>query len=374
MTRLCIKLTALLLVYTSISGCAATYKRIERVISPNSSARVSPAIEKIEAPSPKPTYKKPYTQKTATYRPAPPAKPTPRPAAPYSKPAASYPRPASTKTATKTATERTKPVENTPAATTPSANKPQQAKVIKPQPVQSNGVPVTVAAVAKPQTTPVTPATPTYGSLSGAVRIIGKDQKVIPADGLMLRLSRTDGRAMESDGTNKTHIVDMEDKTYKPGHMTIKAGDTLSFANKDSIKHNVFSSTGNNAFDLGTYDGGLKRDVTLNEAGVVKVYCNIHRNMAMFVSVDDKGRSTLANSKGSFSFDNLAPGKYKLEIWHIRGQKTVSVTIKPGKQARISEELNTSGFNMWPTKISLAGPTEAVADATSLLTTNFSRH
>ena len=116
------------------------------------------------------------------------------------------------------------------------------------------------------------------------------------------------------------HAVNMSGKTYYPGVMTINTNDTVNFVNNDLIKHNVFSSSGKNTFDLGTYGTGNTRSVELVAPGIVKVYCNIHPQMATFVNVSETGLATVTAKDGSFTIQNVPPGRYKIKAWHVRGE------------------------------------------------------
>ncbi|SMF03541.1 hypothetical protein SAMN02745866_00293 [Alteromonadaceae bacterium Bs31] len=283
-SRLVVKLVCCTVFCATLSACGNTWQNIKRIITPNSTAEVSEEIRKTDALT------------------------------------------------------------------------PQEKSAVELQGVKQQEQPVAIAAqsvkqapvaVAK-QSKPVKPVKH-QGSISGNIRLLGKDQTQISAEGLILRLSRVDGESIRSVGEgSQNHTVDMKNKQYLPRYLSINSGDTLSFVNKDTIKHNVFSSTGDNAFDLGTYDGGLERDVTLYEDGLVKVYCNIHRNMALFVSVDDTSRTAMATAEGDFSFDALPAGDYELNIWHIRGQKTLAVRVENNKELTLTEVLDTTRFKYTP--------------------------
>jgi hypothetical protein len=101
-----------------------------------------------------------------------------------------------------------------------------------------------------------------YGAIAGKVILIGVNGEPLPATGTLIALTRKTIVSDAQNGSSKVHVIDMQDKEYKPRYSTISAGDQVVFVNKDNIQHNVFSSSGNNAFDLGTYGSGLKRAVT----------------------------------------------------------------------------------------------------------------
>src|SRR6266545_1924324 len=64
-------------------------------------------------------------------------------------------------------------------------------------------------------------------------------------------------------------------------------GTTVSFPNVDPIFHNAFSRTPGSEFDLGLYRRGAARGFTFRSSGLVRLYCNIHAEMAAYVLVLD---------------------------------------------------------------------------------------
>lgn len=181
-------------------------------------------------------------------------------------------------------------------------------------------------------------------SVKGKVALVTKDGTISPS-GVIVRLHRIDGTALVPQDKTKTHVVDMENKSYAPGQMVINKGDTIRFLNKDEIRHNVFSSTGANAFDLGTFGGGLQRGVTLNKDGIAKVYCNIHPQMAAFVAIDEVGISQVVkNDSGAFEFNNLPSGDYRLTLWSVRGKHTELFSFTDEKQVTLDITLDTSNY------------------------------
>lgn len=181
--------------------------------------------------------------------------------------------------------------------------------------------------------------------LSGNVQVVVKSGSAA-AEGIVARLKRADGKPIHvrAEGQSVSHSMDMEKKIYKPGHMVIRKGDSLNFINKDAIQHNVFSSSGTNAFDLGTYGSGLQRTVRLNDEGIVKIYCNIHPKMAAFVAVDDVGESTLVDPQsGFFEFNHLPPSKYLLTIWSIRGEQQHVVDLSEVHTSHLDLSFDLSG-------------------------------
>ncbi|TQV66997.1 hypothetical protein FKG94_26375 [Exilibacterium tricleocarpae] len=283
----CVKTTAVAVLCWGMAGCEALYPLpgTDRVATPESSAVVGPLLEETE-----PSTAEKIEQATATEK-----------------------------------------KDKTTAKKTTAAEKNTNRTATSHRPVR----PVKPAV----RTRPVAPVS---GGIAGKITILGKDNSRLPATGIIVRLTPTDRSNTDHNSKPQTHAVEMKNKTYMPGYLTVNKGDRLSFINDDNIRHNVFSSTGKNAFDLGTYGSGLKRDVAFNEEGIVKVYCNIHPGMAMFVAVGSEGLSTTTEADGTFSLKSVPPGNYTLHIWHIRGEKTTSVTIARNATTRIDTKLDTA--------------------------------
>ena len=163
--------------------------------------------------------------------------------------------------------------------------------------------------------------------LRGKVSLLTNKGEISPK-GVIVRVKRADGKPLPRRELNTAHDVGMANKTYLPSSIVIQKGDIVNFINKDQIQHNVFSSTGENAFDLGTFGGGLQRKVRLNKDGVAKVYCNIHPKMATFIAVDDIGQSQVIESEqGDFVFASLPVGEYEITLWSIRGENTTTIEL-----------------------------------------------
>lgn len=194
-----------------------------------------------------------------------------------------------------------------------------------------------------------------YGSVVGKVQLTGNQGEVLPSTGTMITLTPKAMAQNETDRRPQVHIIDMENKTYQPRYSTIHAGDQVVFVNKDNIRHNVFSSSGNNAFDLGTYGAGLKRAVTLKEPGVVKIYCNIHSEMATFIAVGNQGLSTKVDDQGQYRIPDVLPGAYEMSIWNIRGETKRDITVRAGKPTELLDRIDTTAFKIEPHKNKFGG-------------------
>lgn len=81
--------------------------------------------------------------------------------------------------------------------------------------------------------------------------------------------------------------VYQEDKKFSDTEVTIKSGQSVVFANKDPITHNVYSKTPGMSFDLKTQKPGESSEVKFDHAGESEVQCAIHPQMKMKIKVTE---------------------------------------------------------------------------------------
>ena len=126
-------------------------------------------------------------------------------------------------------------------------------------------------------------------------------------------------------------------KAFQPRLLVVPVGSKVRFPNQDPILHNAFSVSGGNAFDVGLYGRGQGKTVTFKEAGLVRVFCNVHQQMAAYVLVVDTPYSTAPDKKGGFSLDGLPAGPGTLSVWHERGELlSQQVTLPASTPLRLS--------------------------------------
>jgi len=79
--------------------------------------------------------------------------------------------------------------------------------------------------------------------------------------------------------------VNQQDKKFSESEVSIKVGQTVTFANKDLVTHNVYSKTPGLAFDLKTQKAGESSVIKFDNEGEADVQCAIHPQMKMKVKV-----------------------------------------------------------------------------------------
>ena len=128
-----------------------------------------------------------------------------------------------------------------------------------------------------------------------------------------------------------------QDTSFSPNVLIVPVGTTVQFPNRDPFFHNVFSYSSAARFDLGRYPRGESKAVDFDEAGVVKVYCEVHESMRAAVVVVRNPFHAVVSSDGSFRIANVPAGRHTLVVWHHDGGvREVQVDVRAGATAPVN--------------------------------------
>jgi plastocyanin len=72
------------------------------------------------------------------------------------------------------------------------------------------------------------------------------------------------------------HVVTITDFSFQPANLTIAAGDTVTFVNKDSAPH---TATQKGGFDTGRLNKNKKAALSFASAGSYDYFCKFHPMM-----------------------------------------------------------------------------------------------
>jgi len=119
-------------------------------------------------------------------------------------------------------------------------------------------------------------------------------------------------------GSARGHSLEIKqkDKQFSPQTAVVQKGTNVVFPNLDSVFHNVFSTSGRNSFDLGSYrSGDTPRSVVLTTPGVVEVFCNIHSKMNASILVVPGPLFAKVGADGSYRIENVPVGARRIVAW-----------------------------------------------------------
>ena len=134
-----------------------------------------------------------------------------------------------------------------------------------------------------------------------------------------------------------TAVLDQRNGRFDPEIVIVPVGSAIDFPNFDPIFHNVFSLSKTQPFDLGFYPKGQSRTVKFNHSGIVQVYCHIHANMYAAIIVTSSPWYGKPSADGSFSWNDVPAGHYRLTAWHkIAGLYKTEVDVPESGKVEVS--------------------------------------
>jgi len=164
-------------------------------------------------------------------------------------------------------------------------------------------------------------AAPVLGAdLSGTVQVSGR-----PTQYAVVWLEASGAAA---SAPVQRAVLDQRNLQFSPHVLVVRVGTTVEFPNNDKVFHNVFSFRDGKKFDLGMYPKGSMKRIPFDKAGLARLFCNIHPNMAAYVMAVDTPFFAVSDDKGSFTIAGVPPGTYTYHAWRPGGLPlTGSVTV-----------------------------------------------
>lgn len=147
----------------------------------------------------------------------------------------------------------------------------------------------------------------------------------------------------------KVAVMNQKGKAFVPRLLPILAGTTVEFFNNDNFEHNVFcpdyppgenEKKGQNYYDLGRWDKGLKRTYTFNHLGVYTQLCALHPEMVAYIVVLQNHYFVLTDEEGKFRISGIPVGNWKFKVWNERLkpkqlEKTYGVLVEEGRETEV---------------------------------------
>jgi plastocyanin len=176
------------------------------------------------------------------------------------------------------------------------------------------------------------------GQLVVALRLDRGKAGMAPADGAVVWFPDVADTRAPSDPP----VMKQREKQFVPHLVVVRKGAVVEFPNEDRVYHNVFSRSPGASFDLGLFRDGATRSVRFDRLGLVRVFCNIHAQMASNVMVLGDVLFATTDATGSARLEGLPPGRHPVKIWHeMAGERDAEVVIPAGGAGRLELDLKT---------------------------------
>jgi plastocyanin len=113
----------------------------------------------------------------------------------------------------------------------------------------------------------------------------------------------------------KQAVIEQRDKQFVPYVTAIQVGTSVTFPNRDSVRHDVYSLSPAKEFELPLYAGIPAEPVTFDKEGFVTVGCNIHDWMVAYIAVLPTPYFQVTGKDGRTVLEDLPAGQYTVQVW-----------------------------------------------------------
>ena len=113
------------------------------------------------------------------------------------------------------------------------------------------------------------------------------------------------------------YSVVQQNMKFAPFVLIAPVGAEVSFPNRDTVRHHVYSFSPTKPFELKLYGSEqAARTVKFDKAGVVALGCNIHDSMVAFIRVVGTPFAAKTEAAGQARLTGMNAGAANLKIWH----------------------------------------------------------
>lgn len=104
-------------------------------------------------------------------------------------------------------------------------------------------------------------------------------------------------------------------KQFQPLVTVVPVGTAVSFPNRDTVRHHVYSFSPTKPFEIKLYVGTPASPVVFDKPGIAVLGCNIHDQMVAWVVVVETPYVGQTGTDGRLLLE-LPAGPYTLRAWH----------------------------------------------------------
>lgn len=170
--------------------------------------------------------------------------------------------------------------------------------------------------------------------------ILDKDNQPIPDAIVSLFPTSASGKKLATTMTAPPANMKQTNKQFRPHVVVVQKGQKVNFPNQDSIKHQVYSLSDLQQFDLTVEAGESQQGPEMQTEGAINIGCNIHDWMQAYVYVVNSPWFAQSGNDGKATLAIPDNETFEWRIWHPRmsnseqnssgsiGTNKTSMTIK----------------------------------------------
>ena len=176
-------------------------------------------------------------------------------------------------------------------------------------------------------------AVPCFSAEAAEIAALVKGAKGEPVSEAVVVAIPVDG-APKAPGPTGVETVDQINHEFVPRVKIVLAGASVSFPNKDNVRHHVYSFSPAKRFELPLYAGTPAVPVLFDKPGVVVLGCNIHDWMVGYIYVSESPYFAKTGADGKAVIADLPARAYTVRVWHPQMEGAEEATRTPADLSR----------------------------------------
>ena len=149
---------------------------------------------------------------------------------------------------------------------------------------------------------------------AGTVEVRVSDAAGKPLANAVVFLESREAKAASKPATGVE--IAQVDRQFVPQVTVVPVGTAVSFPNRDTVRHHVYSFSAVKKLEIKLYVGTPAAPVVFDQPGIGVLGCNIHDNMAAWVVIVETPWYGQSNADGRVAWPQVPPGTYRLRTWH----------------------------------------------------------
>ena len=149
---------------------------------------------------------------------------------------------------------------------------------------------------------------------AGAVEVRVTDAAGKPLANAVVFLESREAKAAVKPGPAAE--IAQADRQFVPPVTVVPVGTAVSFPNRDTVRHHVYSFSAVKKLEIKLYVGTPAAPVVFDQPGIAVLGCNIHDNMAAWVVIVETPWFGQSAADGRVAWPQVPAGSYRLRSWH----------------------------------------------------------
>lgn len=165
-----------------------------------------------------------------------------------------------------------------------------------------------------------------------------KDHQGKALPGVIFSATWLDGK-MANELKHSAIDIRQKDKGFNPYLSVVQSNSSVTFSNLDDITHHIYSVTGIERFSYSLKSGKTTQPLSIEQAGIIAMGCNIHDWMSGYLLVVDTPFYAITADDEQIELTVVQQGDFQITAWHPQFNEKITRHVTLPNQDKIELRL-----------------------------------